>query len=40
MKEGDQLSGGIRLLNITEAGVVFTYQGDRFTIDVLSQWDN
>ena len=40
MKEGDQLSGGIRLLNITEAGVVFTYQGDRFPIDVLSQWDN
>ena len=40
MKEGDQLSGGIRLLNITETGVVFTYQGDRFPIDVLSQWDN
>jgi len=40
MKEGDQLSGGIRLLNITEAGVVFSYQGNRFPIDVLSQWDN
>lgn len=40
MKEGDQLAGGIRLLSITEEGVVFTYQGNRFPIDVLSQWDN
>ena len=40
MKEGDTLSGGIRLEQITEDGVIFQHNGTRYPIDVLSQWDN
>ena len=40
MKEGDTLSGGIRLEQITEDGVIFRHNGTRYPIDVLSQWDN
>ena len=40
MKEGDTLSGGIRLEQITEDGVIFQHDGTRYPIDVLSQWDN
>ena len=40
MKEGDTLSGGIRLEQITEDGVIFEHRGVRYPIDVLSQWDN
>ena len=40
MKEGDTLSGGILLEQITEDGVVFQHSGTRYPIDVLSQWDN
>ena len=36
--EGDIVRGGIRLEQITETGVVFEYQGERFPIDVLNQW--
>ena len=40
MKEGDTLTGGIRLEQITEDGVIFQHNGTRYPIDVLSQWDN
>ena len=40
MKEGDTLSGGIRLEQITEDGVIFQHSGIRYPVDVLSQWDN
>ena len=40
MKEGDTLSDGIRLEQITEDGVIFQHNGTRYPIDVLSQWDN
>ena len=40
MKEGDTLSGGIRLEQITEDGVIFQHNGTSYPIDVLSQWDN
>ena len=36
--EGDIVRDGIRLEQITETGVVFEYQGERFPIDVLNQW--
>ena len=38
--EGDTVKGGIRLEQITETGVIFEYQGERFPIDVLNQWAN
>ena len=36
--EGDMVRDGIRLEQITETGVIFEYQGERFPIDVLNQW--
>ena len=36
--EGDIVRDGIRLEQITETGVIFEYQGERFPIDVLNQW--
>jgi hypothetical protein len=40
MIEGDTFGDGIHLHQITEDGVVFEYRGERYPIDILSQWDN
>ena len=40
MVEGDTFGDGIHLHQITEDGVVFEYRGERYPIDILSQWDN
>lgn len=40
MVEGDTIGDGIHLHQITEDGVVFEYRGERYPIDILSQWDN
>jgi hypothetical protein len=38
LTEGDLISPGMRLLEITESGVVLDVNGERVVFDVLQDW--
>ncbi len=38
LREGDIVGGGVRLVEVTEEGVILDYQGNRFEVSVLRDW--
>lgn len=37
-REGDQVQAGLRLVEITETGVVMEFEGTRYRLDIVEQW--
>jgi general secretion pathway protein B len=39
-REGDTVAGGLRLIEISEPGIVLEYNGERFRLDAYNSWIN